>query len=42
MTIPKCPKISATKITADTSSESPKILNLPRINPRATIKKSAK
>jgi hypothetical protein len=42
MMTPKCPNSRAMKMTAETSSESPLILILPNMKPKATIRKSAK
>ena len=42
MMTPKCPNSRAMKMTAETSSESPLILILHNMKPKATMRKSAK
>ena len=42
MIIPKCPNSNATKITAETSKDTPLILIEPNMQPNATITKSEK
>ena len=42
ITTPKCPKSKAMKITAETSSEMPRILIFPNTKPNATIRNKAK